>query len=129
MFSYSDGSFVNFDGLSGRTNANQPAIVGARKLPHPRVDAGTGNQADSKATPPDQNLFDIEMMNELKRVVDRLKPGDRMRGQALIDAGGDRGLAAKSLGLETGKFNAQFRQTVRPNLKKEMQMLEREEGE
>lgn len=102
---------------------------GARKLPRPRVDAGTGNQADSKATPPDQNLFDTEMMNELKRVVDRLKPGDRMRAQALIDAGGDRGLAAKSLGLERGKFNAQFRQTVRPNLKKEMQRLEREEGE
>ena len=52
-----------------------------------------------------------------------------MRAQALIDAGGDRGLAAKSLGLERGKFNAQFRQTVRPNLKKEMQRLEREEGE
>ncbi|TWT97285.1 hypothetical protein Pla100_24350 [Neorhodopirellula pilleata] len=100
---------------------------GTRKLPRPRIDAGSGEEADARAAAPDDKLLEIEMLNELKRVVNRLKPRDRKRAQALIDSGGDRGLAAESLGLTRRSFNDQFRQTVRPNLKKEIRKLKREE--
>lgn len=39
---------------------------GDRKLPRPKVDAGSGKEADSKAKAPDNDLLNIEMMNELK---------------------------------------------------------------
>lgn len=89
----------------------------ADTLPAPKTAAR--NQADDKTEPPDMHAEQHEELQALASIVSQLKPRDRARVQALIDAGGERAIAAEALGLDQKTFSRQLRQTVFKNIKTE----------
>lgn len=85
------------------------------KLPAPRTAAR--NEPDNKTKPPDSRAELSDELQALASIVSQLKHRDAVRVQALIDAGGDRGVAAEALGLDQKSFSRQLRQTVFRNIR------------
>lgn len=65
-----------------------------------------------------------ERIAEYKELLHMLKPNDRARAQAFIDANGDRAKAAELLGLTPMQYSQQLRQTTKKNVKIARNMLE-----
>ena len=78
---------------------------------------------DENAPSPERSMIANETVSQLKQVLSQLKPRDRTRAQALIDANGDRGIAAAELGLSREKFNSRLK-TTRKNARKILDQLE-----
>ncbi|MCC9598925.1 hypothetical protein LOC67_00020 [Stieleria sp. JC731] len=101
----------------------------ATRTPLPSIELSIDPQPDERTERPDANLIGEETLEWMRCILDRLKPRDRRRAQALLDANGDRAAAANSLGLSTETFNRQMRQTVRPNLESAMRLVREDEDE
>ncbi len=84
-------------------------------------------QPDVHSPAPYDNMLAAETMDHIRAVISRLKPADQRRAQALLDANGDRAIAAESLGLDVTKFNRQYRQTTKPNIQHEQRAMEQME--
>lgn len=82
---------------------------------------------DVHAPAPCDNMIASELMDHIRAVISRLKPRDQRRAQALLNAKGDRASAAESLGLDVTTFNRQYRQTTKPNMKREQRAMEQME--
>jgi len=92
----------------------------ARRLRTARRDTrAVESEADRRALNPYQvSAAREEISDNLKNLLDRLKPRDARLVRALVVAGGDRAEAASRCGLNREQFNRRFRQTVRPKINK-----------
>ena len=76
-------------------------------------------------TPMPQKAKEVEeRIAEYKELLHVLKPNDRARAQAFIDANGDRAKAAELLGLTPMQYSQQLRQTTKKNVKIARNMLD-----
>ncbi len=64
-----------------------------------------------------------ERLKILARVLPHLKPRDRRRLQAFLNAQGDFDAAALSLGMSYRKFRQQWRETVQLNIRRATRQL------
>lgn len=95
----------------------------ARRLPSGAERRQAQNEPDeSERTPPEEAIAceGIEMFRE---VLPALHGRDQRRLQAYIDAGGDRRIAANSLGISLTACSRQLRQTVFPNVRRTVREL------
>ena len=73
---------------------------------------------DTREKDPEAKLEIRELLEEAKHVLIDLKPRDRQRVQALIEADGDWTKAAASQNVEKRKFRKRFIETTQPNIVK-----------
>jgi hypothetical protein len=83
---------------------------------------------DNKTPSPKAASEIDERIAEYKSILHRLKPADRARAQAYIDAGGDRTRAAALLDLSREQYNQQLRQTTKKNVERERKKLDQSQG-
>jgi hypothetical protein len=94
-----------------RQNREQSPRAGQDKIMQPE------GQADSRAVDPVRAAAvadDLEFLKE--KVLPRLREADRRRVAALVEARGDREVAAGRLGITLEQFSRQWRQTTKPNV-------------
>lgn len=75
-------------------------------------------EEDERAPQPAEQAVVNEELEMLRDLLPQLKPRDATRLQALLDANGDRGVAADSLEIDQVTFSRQWRQTTLKNIRK-----------
>lgn len=91
-----------------------------RRLPRPRTDSH--ENADSVSAPQVLSYL-MQLKDHQEELLPELKPGDRVRVQALFDEE-NLATAAEFLGLSKSKYRRQLRETVIPNVKRAMKRIE-----